>query len=206
MKTDLLDLYYLIDAVSSLPGIGKKSAKKIAYFLIKKDEQYLDTFIKRIKNAKNNIALCMYCNNISQNKNHICYICSSETRDRSKLCVVSNVEDLEVIEDTNKYDGLYYVLWGEVNSKSNMNLADLKINKLFNKISENNELKEIIFATNLTADGMNTAKLLHDECKKINQDIVYSRLGFGLPLNASIDYADNITMTYALNNRTQMKK
>lgn len=110
MNADLLDIEYLIDAISSLPGIGKRSAKKIAYFLVNKDEQYLDIFIKRIKNAKQNVALCTYCNNLTQNKNNICYICASKNRDISKLCIVSTIEDLNVIENTQQYDGIYYVL------------------------------------------------------------------------------------------------
>lgn len=84
-------------------------------------------------------------------------------------------------------------------------MQELKINKLLNKIQNNKDLKEVIFATNLTASGMLTAKLIYKECINLSPNLKYSRIGFGLPLNSSIDYADNETMSYSLNNRTNMK-
>lgn len=205
MNNDLLDLYYLIDAISSLPGIGKRSAKKIAYFLVEQDESYLESFIERIKKAKNNITLCSNCNNFAQTKSGLCEICDSPSRDKSKICIVSSIEDLNIIEQSNTFDGLYYVLWGEIDKKKINNLQNLKISKLLDRIKNEDLLQEVIIATNLTTNGMITADLLYKECFKTNDKLLYSRIGFGLPINSSIDYADEQTISYSLNNRTTIK-
>ena len=205
MENDLLSLSYLIDAISSLPGIGKKSAKKIAYFLINQDEYYLNKFIDILKNAKNDLFLCTNCNNLTSNKNHICYVCTDLNRNNKQLCVVSTVEDLETIEESNKYNGLYFVLWDEANLKKNEQLQKVDWNKIINLIKKNN-IEEVILATNLTANGMYTTKLIYERLKNVTENLVFSRIGFGLPINSSIDYADSLTIGYSITNRTKFEK
>ncbi len=205
MDNQLLDLQYLIDAISSLPGIGKKSARRIANFLISSSDEYIMKFIKRIENAKNNIVLCTHCNNLTNFQQSLCYICSNKQRDKSKLCIVSSVEDLNIIEESNKYNGLYYVLWGELNIKKTIDISELNTNKLFKQF-ENSDLKEVIIATNLTINGRFTAASIYEKGKKINSKLIFSQLGFGLPINASIDYADVETIGYSISNRTKIDK
>ena len=205
MQNDLLNLSYLIDAIYSLPGIGQKSAKKIAYFLINQDEYYLNKFIDILKNAKNSVYICSNCNNLTSNTDHICYLCKDTNRNQTELCIVSTVEDLQVIEESNKFNGLYFVLWEEANLKKNQQLQKVDWNKLINFIKRNN-VEEIILATNLTTNGMYTANLIHEKLKNIKPNLTFSRIGFGLPINASIDYADSLTIGYSILNRTKFDK
>jgi recombination protein RecR len=135
---------YLFDAIHSLPGIGKKHAERIAYFLINKDEQYINDFIRRIKSAHNDIHFCQQCNNITSNE--LCEICTNDSRNTNLLCIVSSCEDLEKIENTNSYLGYYYVLNGEIDIKTKTVFNEKQIQKILNFISLK-KFNEIIFAT-----------------------------------------------------------
>jgi recombination protein RecR len=135
---------FLIDALKSLPGVGKKQAEKIAYFLALKDEQYIKEFTQRINDVHHKIKFCKQCNNFSTNE--LCEICSNQTRLQNKLCVISMIEDLEKIESTNSYIGLYYVLQGEIDVKNKTKL-DQNIVKKFMDLIQTHKFEEIILAT-----------------------------------------------------------
>jgi recombination protein RecR len=136
---------YLIDALKSLPGVGKKQAERIAYFLINKDEKYIDDLIQRIKNGKDNIHFCKQCNNFAEHE--LCDICSNQSRTQDKLCIVSTIEDLQKIEETNSYTGLYFVLNGEVDVKTKQTLNHIVIRQLMDLV-RSHTFNEVIFATN----------------------------------------------------------
>jgi recombination protein RecR len=136
---------YLIDDLKSLPGIGNKQAERIAHFLIQKDTKYINQLIKSINDAHTNIKFCKQCNNFSTNE--LCDICSNPSRRQQQLCVVSSIEDLIKIENTNTYNGLYYVLNSEVDVKTKTNIDSVIIKK-FMDLLNNHTFDEIILATN----------------------------------------------------------
>lgn len=195
-----IEFDYLVDALKSLPGVGYKNATKWAYFLLEQDSSYVDLFINRLKNAHNKIKNCHQCNNLTTKD--LCDICTSSNRDTTQLCVVNSIEDLQRIEDSNNYHGLYFVLKEEVNPKQpDANLKCLV--SLYNYISNCHGVKEVIIATNFTISGQLMAKkivALLTPCA-----IKIYRIGFGLPLNGAIDYADDETIKYALMNKSYLK-
>jgi recombination protein RecR len=136
---------YLVDALKSLPGVGKKHAERIAYFLMLKDDKYIQEFIERLRDSHEKIHFCRQCNNFADGE--LCDICSNSSRDQDKLCVVSSIEDLKKIEETGSYSGLYYVLQGEIDVKTKQNL-DPKIIRKFIDLLKSHDFKEVILATN----------------------------------------------------------
>lgn len=195
-----IEFEYLVDALKSLPGVGYKNATKWAYFLLEQDSNYVDLFINRLKNAHNKIKNCHQCNNLTTKD--LCDICTSSNRDTTQVCVVNSIEDLQRIEDSNNYHGLYFVLKEEVNPKQpDANLKCLV--SLYNYISNCHGVKEVIIATNFTISGQLMAKKIVDLLTPCSIKIY--RIGFGLPLNGAIDYADDETIKYALMNKSYLK-
>ena len=195
-----IEFDYLVDALKSLPGVGYKNATKWAYFLLEQDSNYIDLFINRLKNAHNKIKNCNQCNNLTTKD--LCDICTSSNRDTTQVCVVNSIEDLQRIEDSNNYHGLYFVLKEEVNPKQpDANLKCLV--SLYNYISNCHGVKEVIIATNFTISGQLMAKKIVDLLTPCTIKIY--RIGFGLPLNGAIDYADDETIKYALMNKSYLK-
>jgi recombination protein RecR len=136
---------YLVDALKSLPGIGNKQAERIAYFLILKDDKFIKDFIERINESHEKIHFCKQCNNFADGE--FCDICLNKSREQDKLCIVSSIEDLQKIEETGSYVGLYYVLQGEIDVKSKTNIDSNSIRKLMNWL-KSHSFDEIILATN----------------------------------------------------------
>ncbi|MBU3830856.1 MAG: recombination mediator RecR [Candidatus Ureaplasma intestinipullorum] len=193
----------LVDALSSLPSIGKKSARKLAFFLLDQDQKYIHEFTNRIVNAKKNIKRCVACNNISLNS--LCSICSNSNRDKSTLCVVPTTEDLDKIEFSGCYNGLYFVINGELtNKKSDMNLVEANIRVLANRIKDDSKIINLIIATNFSYSGEYTSEYIQNSLSDLELNIF--RIGFGLPLNSSLDYADNETLKQAFINKRILKK
>jgi recombination protein RecR len=136
---------YLIDALKSLPGIGNKQAERIAYYIIKKDKQYINQLLNSISEANNKIKFCQKCNNFATAE--LCNICANPSRNQKQLCIVSSIEDLLKIETTNTYGGLYYVLDGEVDVKTKTNIDQANIKKFMTLIKDN-DFQDITIATN----------------------------------------------------------
>ena len=190
----------LVDALSSLPSIGKKSARKLAFFLLDQDQKYIHEFTNRIVNAKKNIKRCVACNNISLNS--LCSICSNSNRDNSTLCVVPTTEDLDKIEFSGCYNGLYFVINGELtNKKSDMNLVEANIRVLANRIKDDSKIINLII---FSYSGEYTSEYIQNSLSDLELNIF--RIGFGLPLNSSLDYADNETLKQAFINKRILKK
>lgn len=189
---------YLMDALKSLPGVGKKQAERIAYFLINQDQKYIDDFIERIQNAKN-IHFCKQCNNFADGD--LCNVCLNKSRDQSKLCVVSTIEDLNKIEETNSYAGLYFVLNAEIDVKTKTNIPHKIIQKLMDMIN-NHHFEEVILATDWTINGEATAIFVKKIVNELSKADVF-RPAVGLPINSALDYADNTTLKFAFKNKTK---
>lgn len=193
---------HLVDAFHSLPGVGTKNAKKWAYFILNQDEKYLKDFITRIQAAKQNLHLCEICGNLSNNTR--CDICLNPLRDKNQICVVASIEELDRIEESGNYNGLYHVTHGELSMKKNILAKDINIDSLLDRVQNDRRIDEIIVATNFTQDGEMTAAYILNLLEHVNIKIY--RIGFGLPLNSSVDYADNETLKHALNNKRIIKR
>lgn len=204
MTNKPIEFELLIDAIKSLPGIGSRSAEKIAYFLLNQDTKYIDDFIKRIKHAHEKINYCTQCNNFCTSGERYCSICSNAMRDTKQICVVHTIEDLNKIESTNQYVGLYYVLNEEIDVKKQVNISKDCIDNLTNMINKY-KTSEIILATDLTINGEATAKYIAKVLNKLfkNSSLKVYRIGFGLPINSSIEYVDTTSIKYALKNKVQ---
>ncbi len=195
----LKELEYLIDAFRSLPGVGTKNAKRFASFVINSDDIYASTFAKRILEAKNVIKKCNICNNLT-NKD-ICEICSNNERAKS-LCVVATYEDFERINDANTYDGYYFILGTELGINSKRKNEEIDIQKLFVAINSL-KINEVIIATSFSLAGEATSEYIRVKLKPLTNISIY-RIGFGIPLNANIDYIDNETMKESFANKKKL--
>lgn len=200
MSKKIPEMEYLIDALKSLPGLGRKTATKWAFFLLEQDEMYIDAFLKRIKNAHQKIKHCKNCFNLTTQE--ICDICNDQQRCLNQLCIISTVEDLQRMEDSGNYSGLYFVLNGEL-SVRNRDYNLKRLTYLSNHIQNNPHITEVIIATNFSMNGELTSKKILEVLEKFNLKIY--RIGFGLPLNSSIDYADDETIKYALINKSKLR-
>ncbi|MCV3728678.1 recombination mediator RecR [Ureaplasma miroungigenitalium] len=191
----------LVDALRSLPGVGTKNAKKWAFFLLKQDTKYIDDFVKRIKKAHTDIKHCVNCGVMSNDVE--CYICANQYRDHTKLMIVTTNEDVERIESANIYNGLYFITGGEISFRKNVVIEHTNLKQLADYVSTK-KFTEIIVATSFSHDGEVTAAYIVDLFKN-NPDINVYRIGFGLPLNSSVDYADDETLKQAIYNKRILK-
>ena len=190
---------YLVEALCSLPSISKKSAKKIAFSLLRKDDKYFDEFIKRLIDFKKNIKFCSICNNIADNS-LLCSICNNENRDKNKLCIVSSIESLEKIEESNSFFGIYYVLdESQIQNKTNHTFLS-KIEYLINYFNT----KEILIATDMTRKGHEISNLINKFLYEKKFDISIYRIAIGIPSNAALDYMDWESLKHAIENKRKI--
>lgn len=189
----------LIGHLGKLPGIGRKSASRIAYYLLKADQSYLDQLSTEIGELKKRIRQCSECGNFTENDP--CEICSNPSRDRSVVCVVEQSQDVQTIEQTNEYDGLYHVLTGVISPLDGVGPEDLTIDTLSARVRDES-INEVIIATNPTVEGDATAmylfRLLSDS------GVSLSRLASGLPVGGDLEYADRVTLARSLKSRTRL--
>jgi recombination protein RecR len=192
-----LDL--LIKNISRLPGIGKKSATRIVYYLLKTDRKYVESLATEILAIRDKIKTCSECG--SYTESDPCGICSDPERNRKLICVVEQSQDIPVIDSTNEYNGLFHVLGGVISPIDGVGPQDLKIGKLVERIRDEG-VEEIIIATNPTVEGDTTAlyllKILSDTGAKV------SRLALGLPVGGDLEYADRLTLSRSLKGRTPL--
>ncbi len=190
----------LIQLLKSFPSVSQKQAEKICYFLINQKDEFINELSEQIIKLRQSLHFCKECQNISLSE--ICNICSNDLRDQNKLCIVSSSEDLQKIEDTNTYSGLYFVLHDEINVKKNNGLNKDTIKKLIEQLRKK-QFNEIIFATNWTPNGEATAFFLKNIIKEILPSVSFYRLAVGLPINSALNYADNETLSQAIKNKTK---
>lgn len=191
----------LINALKVIPGIGNKSSERIAYEFLKMNPEKVDNLISALKDLKTNLSVCPICG--SYQENNKCLICSDEARDQSILIVVSSFKDILALERLNILHASYHVLNGSISPTKGITASDINISKLLKRI-ENSSIKEIILATNPTIDGETTALYISKLLEKY-QDLKITRLAYGLPMGANLDFTDELTLTRALQGRTTYK-
>ncbi len=189
----------LIDYFQRMPGIGPKSAQRIAFHLLKMPLSEVHKFAEAMITAKETIHYCDICFNMSAT--NPCEICSSQNRDNSTICVVAETKDLIAIENTNEYKGKYHVLQGLISPMDGIGAEDVRIKELLQRIAEN-DIKEIIIALNPSVEGEATSLYLTKLLKPFN--IKISRIAFGLPIGSDIEYADEITLAKAIECRREI--
>jgi len=188
----------LIVVISKLPGVGPKSAERIALYLLSMDDYDIEDFLKTIGDAKENIKLCPICFNITDSE--ICNVCSNSRRDHSVVCVVEEVRDLFAIEKGGEYNGVYHVLHGRIDPINHVSQEDLKIKELVERISKS-EIKEVIIATNPNFNGDLTAIYLKRLLSPFGVKI--TRIATGLPKGTEIDFVDSVTLSLAIKERKE---
>ena len=183
----------LIDFFERFPSIGPKSAQRMALHLLKMPNLEVEKFANLMIEAKEKIHYCSICYNMSQNDP--CEICQNLNRDNKTICVVSETKDLLAIEKTNEYNGVYHVLQGVISPLEGIGANDIRMRELLNRIS-GNDVEEIILALNPTVEGEATSLYI---CKLLKPfDIKISRIAMGLPIGSDLEYADEITLSKAL--------
>ncbi len=188
----------LINEFSKLPGIGPKAAERIVFYLLEKPKKEVKEFIKAIIEIKTKTKICQQCFNISEDK--LCQICSDPKRNKSIICIVEEPLDIIPLEKTGQFKGLYHVLGGTIASSEGITPEKLHIKELIKRVKKE-KIKEVIIATNPTTEGETTALYLVRLLKSLN--IKITRLGRGLPTGASLEYADEITLSNALIGRKE---
>ncbi|MDO5713776.1 MAG: recombination mediator RecR [Tissierellia bacterium] len=191
----------LIKQLSRLPGIGRKTAQRLTYYLLDTDDLQVEELANALLEAKKNTKRCSICCNYADHDP--CNICSSEKRDHSTICVVEQPKDLFAMEKTGQYHGLYHVLHGVISPIKGYGPDDITLRDLLKHIGQE-DIKEVIIATNPTTDGEVTANYVATLIQPLG--IKVTRISYGIPMGGDLEYYDNLTISAALNNRVEMKK
>jgi len=189
----------LIDSLSKLPGIGEKSATRLAFHILKSPQQYAESLAKSITDVKDKVTLCPIC--YSFKGDALCDICKDEERDNSIICVVEQPADLVAIERSGEFNGKYHVLHGIISPIDGIGPEDLRIKELLSRLSEG-KVKEVIIATNTDVEGEATSLYLAKIIKPLRIEV--SRIAHGIPVGGDIEYIDEITLSKALRERRRM--
>jgi len=188
----------LIEIFSKFPTVGQRTATRFVFYLIKRDKKEIEELSKAILDLKEKVKFCKNCFKPFEGEGEVCEICSDKTRDRSLLCIVEKETDLEAIEKTKKYRGLYFVLGGPISAIKKEELKKLRIKELEERVKDK-KIKEIIIATSLTTEGEALALFLERKLKNSGKKI--TRLGKGLPTGGELEYADEETLRAAFESR-----
>lgn len=189
----------LIEEFSKLPGIGPKTAQRLAFHVLKTSANDVKALIKALIDAKNNLKFCKECGSFSAEET--CEICANPKRDRSVICVVQEANDVLTIERTKEFRGLYHVLHGVISPMEGVGPDDIRLAELLRRC-QNEEVQEIIVATNPNVEGEATAMYISNLLKPAGLNI--SRLAYGLPVGGNLDFADDMTLTRALEHRRNL--
>ena len=199
MAYNVNPLDVLTEQFRKLPGIGKKSAQRIAFHILRMTDEQAEEFLRSIEDARKVIHLCPICQNLTDGE--VCSVCANEKREKSVICVVSSPQDVISIEKTNEFRGVYHVLHGVLSPVDHIGPKDLKITELLARLN-GDEVKEVIVATAPTVEGDATAIFLANLLKPLGVSV--TRLAFGIPVGGDIEYADEITLSRSLENRREM--
>lgn len=203
----------LIEKFRSLPGIGGKTAVRLAFFMLNSSEDYVREFANCIIEAKRKTRTCKICQSLSDAD--ICTVCADETRDRSLVCVVENAKDIATFEKVKEYNGVYHVLHGSMSPMDGVGPDDIRIKELLARINgvnlsetpegeeiSNTKVREVILATSSNVEGEATAMYISQLVKPFG--VAASRLAYGLPVGGELEYADSVTLFKALEGRREM--
>ena len=189
----------LVDKFASLPGIGRKSAQRLAFHVLSLPDAEAQSFADAIISAKKSVHCCKVCQNLTEGE--ICQICASDTRDKSTVCVVSEPRDVLSIERGREYNGTYHVLHGVLSPMSHVGPDDIRIKELLVRVAEK-DIQEVIMATNPDTEGEATAMYLSRLLKPFNVKV--TRLAYGIPVGSNLEFADDATLNRAIEGRTEM--
>ena len=196
---ELKSISKLIDSFQRLPGIGHKTAEKMAYQVLEMKPENVEYFADALKEVKSKIHHCPICG--AYTENDICDVCSNDSRDKTKVMVVSYAKDVIAFEKIGVFDGVYHVLNGVLSSINGITINELNINSLFDRIKEQ-KVAEVIIATNPNTEGETTALYLAHILA--NTGVKVTRIAYGLPLGGHLEYADALTLTKALEGRNKI--
>jgi recombination protein RecR len=189
----------LIDELKHLPGIGQKTAQRLAFFLLRADRDQALALADAIRDAKEKIRECSICNNITDADP--CLFCASSTRDKKLICVVEDATNIQAVEKTRQFSGLYHVLGGSLSPLQGIGPDQLKIKSLIERLKAGT-VEEIIIATNPTAEGEATAVYLSKLIKPLGVRV--TRIAMGIPVGSDLEYADEVTMMKAMEGRRDL--
>ena len=189
----------LIDKFAALPGVGKKSASRLAFFVLSMPEGEAESFAEAILEAKRKVHFCPVCQNLTDTD--LCPICASAKRDQSVICVVSEPKDVLSVDRGHEYNGVYHVLHGVISPMNHIGPDDLRISELVARVAKGN-VAEVIMATNPDTEGDTTAMYISRLLKPF--DVKVSRLAYGIPVGSNIEFVDDATIMRALNGRVEM--
>ena len=189
----------LIDKCASLPGIGQKSAQRLAFYLLAQSDEEAKAFADAISEAKSSVHCCKVCQNLTEGE--ICSICRSDRRDKGTICVVSEPRDVVSIERGREYNGTYHVLHGALSPMNHVGPDDIRIKELLVRVAEN-DVEEVIMATNPDTEGEATAMYISRLLKPFHVKV--TRLAYGIPVGSNLEFADDATLNRAIEGRTEM--
>lgn len=189
----------LIDALRCMPGIGKKSAQRIAYHLLQRDREGAQRMAQALQEAVQHIGHCQRCRNFSETP--VCDYCSSQRRDKSLLCVVESPADVYAVDEAG-FNGVYFVLMGHLSPLDGIGPEDLELDKLAALLDEG-EVQEVILATNSTVEGEATAHFISEMVKSRNRRV--TRIAHGVPMGGELEYVDSSTLSEALAGRREVR-
>ena len=189
----------LVEKFASLPGVGRKSAQRLAFHVLSLSDAEAQDFASAITEAKSKVHACCICQNLTDTE--VCGICSSPNRDPSTVCVVADPKDVAAIERAREYKGTYHVLHGVISPLNRIGPDDIRIKELVDRVSEGG-VEEIIMATNPDTEGETTAKYISRLLRPFGVKV--TRLAYGIPMGASLEFADDATLMRALEGRREI--
>lgn len=190
----------LIDEFSKMPGIGPKTAQRLAFYILKNSTEQVSNLAQVMIEAKQKIQYCSICGNITDQE--VCEICRNDNRDKSIICVVEKVKDLIALENTGEYKGVYHVLEGAISPLDGIEPENLKIDNLLKRL-KNDKIREVIIATNPNIEGEVTASYIAKLIEPLK--IKVTRIAYGVPIGSSLEFADEVTLTQALISRQKFE-
>ena len=189
----------LVDRFASLPGIGRKSAQRLAFHVLALPDAEAKAFAEAILDAKSSVHCCKICQNLTEGE--ICSVCASQTRDKGTICVVSEPRDVASIERGREYNGTYHVLHGVLSPMGHVGPDDIRIKELLQRVAEN-DVEEVIMATNPDTEGEATAMYISRLLKPFG--VKTTRLAYGIPVGSNLEFTDDATLNRALEGRTEI--
>ena len=189
----------LIDGFASLPGIGRKSAQRLAFHVLSLPQEEADRFANAVLEAKKSVHTCPVCQNLTDGE--LCPVCASDSRDKTTICVVSEPRDVLSIERSREYHGVYHVLHGALSPMNRVGPDDLRIRELISRVSQGG-VREVIMATNPDTEGEATAMYLSRLLRPMGVKV--TRLAYGIPVGSQLEYADEVTLLRALEGRQEI--
>ncbi|MDL2282011.1 recombination mediator RecR [Parabacteroides sp. OttesenSCG-928-G06] len=187
-----------VTELSSLPGIGRKTALRLALYMLRREESYTENFTKALQDLRKEVRFCKLCHNLCDDD--LCSICASDKRDHSTVCVVESIKEVMAIENTGQYHGVYHVLGGRISPIEGIGPGDLQINSLIER-AQDGSVKEIILALSTTMDGDTTNFFIYRKLSSL--DIQVSVIARGVSVGDELEYTDEVTLGRSILNRTR---